>query len=155
MNWIEDRVAERESIARRNQLIKASAEKFFNSLWEEIEQWLVEARDKGGFLIHTNGTPYERMIFASISPPPSQPSRNPKTLTVKLTKDKSAIVASEFGVPPVKLLLDVCPNDLVCLKHNDKQVSMSEAAILVLDPFLFPRALAPELRTDCELSGNY
>lgn len=138
MNWIDDRVAERESITRRNQLIKASAEKVFNTLWEEIEKWLAEARNKGGFLIHTNGTLYERMIFASISPPPSEPSRNPKRLTVKLTKDKSAIVAIEFGVSPVKLLLDVRPNDVVCLKHNDKQVSMSEAAILVLDPFLFP-----------------
>lgn len=110
MNWIDDRVAERESITRRNQLIKASAEKVFNTVWEEIEKWLVDARNKGGFLIHTNGTPYERMIFASISPPPSEPSRNPKRLAVKLTKDKSAIVAIEFGVSPVKLLLDVCPN---------------------------------------------
>ena len=135
MNWIDERILERDNNTRRDQLIRGSAEKIFNSLWGEVETWIADANNKG-FALQTNGDPYERVVLMPVIPKPAQSHAMPRKLTIKVEKDKSAIIGTVAG-EIIKLDLDVCTNDVVCLKHEGRQVSMDEASRLLLEPLLF------------------
>lgn len=134
MNWIDERIAERDNNARRDQLIRGSAEKIFNNLWQEVEMWIAEANNKG-FALMTNGDPYERIVLQPVIPKAGQSRSNPRKLTIKIV-DKKAIVATAEGMD-IRLDLDLCANDVVCLKREGVQVSMDEAGRMLLEPFLF------------------
>ena len=148
MTWIDDRLAERAMRDKRTELILSNAEEIFNNLWKEIKRSVDEAKSKQ-LPVSANGSPYERVILI---PDPIQPpraafgeevSRSPvsKRLRVKLEKDASEITVDG---PPHKIAIDVCDDNVVCLKINGKPTSLPDAARAILDPFLFPELNEPE-----------
>ena len=40
MNWIDDRLKQRQTMFARSVLIERSAEQIFNDLWDEISKWI-------------------------------------------------------------------------------------------------------------------
>jgi|NGEPerStandDraft_6_1074524.scaffolds.fasta_scaffold177056_2 hypothetical protein len=136
MSWIDDRIKQRDEAFRRSVLIEAAAEKIFNHLWEAITP-LVEEAAKKEILVFTNGTPYERVIGLSVVPRHLQGSVEPKLLTLKLEKEKHAIMVLGMR-QPIQLELDLAGGDVVYLKYDGKQVTIGEVATSILDAFLFP-----------------
>jgi hypothetical protein len=63
-----------------------------------------------------------------------------------LKKASHRILVSGIDPAP-NLSLDLCADNVVCLKLSGKQVTYDEAAQAVLDPFLFPPS-SEEAETD-------
>ena len=114
MNWIDDRLKQRQTMFARSVLIERSAEQIFNDLWDEISKWIEDAKKKN-VDVCTNGTPYERIVTLRGEPPyPGQEGAKPKTITLGLARDKAAI--SVKGIHNgINLVLDVCDDNVVCL----------------------------------------
>ena len=141
MNWIDDRIKQRENEQHRLHLISASAEQIFNDLWSAITPWVEDAKTKD-IPLFTNGTPYERVISLSVPPLRGQSSANPKQLTIKLIKESAGAEIRVHGVAGtggfLRLKLDVCDDGVVCLEQDGKPIAISDIAIRILDRFLFP-----------------
>ena len=139
MNWIDDRIKQRQVEASRSAVIDSSAEQIFNDLWDEINRWVAEAKQKN-LPVFTNGTPYERIVSLSVPPPSGRSQSNPRQLTIRLAREKKAIVVGGIsaGGQSVQLTLDVCDDGVICIKHYGERVSVSEIAMQILDHFLFP-----------------
>lgn len=110
----------------------------YESLWSELKQHIESAKTKGFPRLHTNGTDLARVVTL----PTDDPLDNmPNTLTLALSKATHEIQAiGSFGYEYIKLQIDVCGDGFVCLKLQGKQLSLKEAAIRILWPFLYPDA---------------
>ena len=135
MSWIDDRLEQSQKLMERNRAVADSAEGLFNDLWKEISALTKEAHDKG-LGIGTNGSEYERVVWASVIPRLGQ-STDRRELRIDLHKDREKISVSGSSVP-LGLSIDVCDDGVVCLKHNGKRILIQDAARLILDPFFFP-----------------
>lgn len=123
---------ELEKLRAHNDLILQHAERIYRLLWQEMNRWIEEAQERG-IKVETNGSPLERSVVL-----PSQLASDlPRILTISLKKELHVISVSGLQ-HPLELQLDVCPDNVVCLKHNGVEVNIDKAAILILDPFLFP-----------------
>ncbi len=143
MNWIDDRLKQRESVFRRSALIEQAAGTILNNLWDAITPWVDEAK-KRNMPVFTNGTPYERVVILSTPVLPGQSRSDPKRLTLSLAKDRSGIVVDGIGWEAVKLTFDVSDDGVVCIKQNGEEVSVSDLAISLLDQFFFPEFVSKD-----------
>jgi hypothetical protein len=133
MTWIDTRMADLEAWRKRNSTIRAHAADIYEALWKEIVEHLDEAKQKG-FPLSTNGASRKRVVSLEKDNKPGQHWE----LDVILVDPKDRIRAKGDRVD-LFLDLDICPDGVVCLKLDGKQISLEEAAIRILDPFLFPQ----------------
>lgn len=145
MSWIDDRLSEQKKREEDSALIREHAESIYNDLWNEITGWLKEAKEKG-IPVGTNGAPHRRIVWRS-----RETGGNRIELKINLEKEKGEISISGGGIS--KLLLSVCDDGVVCLKHDGAQISIHDAAIAILDRFLFPD-LPSTSRTPTNPRGN-
>jgi hypothetical protein len=132
MTWIDKRLAEQEAEATRSALIDQSAERVYDDLWQAVMRCVMEANNKG-FTLATNGSPHQRIVTLTSK------DRTTKKRQLQLTLHRDIRLIKIRGVESLsELSLDLCPDRVVCLKLNGKQVTYDEAAEAILDPFLFP-----------------
>ena len=132
MSWINDRIEQRKKLIERNNAIANNGESLFGELWGSIKACVAEGKAIG-LAIETNGTSLERIVATCT--PPDMHKR--KELRIKLDKYGEKVTISEPD-RQIEFLIDVCDDGVICLKLDGKQVSIHEAARLILDPFLFP-----------------
>lgn len=126
MSWLDDRLSEQEAFRARHDAIVESASKIYDALWEQISAFVQEAKGKG-VKVATNGAAYDRVIQTF----------QRSDIHVRLAEDKLHIAV--LGMEPkLRFDLDVRPDGVVCLVFEDNQLSITEAAIKILDAFLFP-----------------
>lgn len=136
MSWIGDRLEEQKQVRQRADLIAPSLGTLFHELWEEIKVSVNDAKARG-IEVSTNGTTWERKVILSRAPLPGQSSREPDTLTIRVLKEKFVIAISGPQVN-IEFQVDVCEDGVICLKQGKEQVSIPDATVRILDPFLFP-----------------
>jgi hypothetical protein len=136
MTWIDDRLAQRKMLEECNELIASSAEEIYDGLWEEIARFVDEAKKKG-LPVFTNGKPHERVVGLVMVPGPNESFAMSKELRIKLLKGERCIKAHGPKVD-IRLSLDVCRDNVVCLKYGENEIRTDAAAKLILDKFLFP-----------------
>ncbi len=132
MSWIEDRLRKRADLVERVGLIRQHAIPIYDALWRQIVQFIEEAKEKG-FDLHTNGALQKRIVRLALAP------KGSVEFTLSLDESKRHISASGDRVD-LTFELDVFPNDIVSLKLFSRENSIEEAAISILDPFLFPES---------------
>ena len=132
MTWIERRMADLEEFRKRKSAIRERAVDIYEALWKEITGHVEEAERKG-FAISTNGALRKRSVLLEKKNKPGQFFE----LEIILVDAKDRIRATGDRVD-FFLDLDLCPDGVVCLKLTGNQISVEDAAIRVLDPFLFP-----------------
>jgi len=135
MGWIDDRIAETKARETRDMEIARYAATVFDNLWEEIKRVLAEASSKG-IPTNTNGSPEDREVWLSMPIPPGRDSSSRREFHLKLDRRDPGISAT--GAVSIRLSFDLCEDGVVCLKYADNPISISEAAKLILDRFLFP-----------------
>jgi hypothetical protein len=135
MSWIDKRIQQRQKLMERNKAVADGAEGLFDDLWKEIAALTKEANDKG-LPVGTDGSAYERVVWAAVIPRLGQPTDR-RELRINLHKDREEISVSGSSVP-LGLSIDVCDDGVICLKHNGRRILIQGAARLILDPFLFP-----------------
>ena len=140
MTWIDDRIAERENEKSRKSLILEQAEKIFTALWSDLRSFVDEANKKG-FSLSMNGSTFEREITRAVIPVPAGQRYSPEILQVRLSREQGIVSAQGPGVN-IEFVLAVCSDGVVCLKRGGKEVLSRDAAIAILDPFLFPSIAA-------------
>jgi len=136
MTWIERRTADLESQKSRNAVIRDHALKVYDALWNEISEHGSEAKEKG-FPVSTEGTSRKRVITLKKQTLSGQQWK----LQVNLVDAKDRIRATGTHIHPIDLSieLDLCPDGPVCLKLAGQPITIEDAAISILDPFLFPQ----------------
>jgi hypothetical protein len=131
MSWIEDRLKERKTESDRIAKIAPYTEIMYGNLWNEVIRCVTEAQS-AGFRLFTNETTFERILRLT-----KLPSGNLKELIITLNRQQRTILVVapsrrvEFG-------MDLCPDGVVCLQHDGKEIMIPDAAKLILDPFFFP-----------------
>jgi hypothetical protein len=140
MSWLDDRIQQDREREESVRSISNDAPNLYVSLWSAIVEVVEEAKSKQ-IPISTNGTEIDRIVSLSVKPRPDESHRSPKQIHLKLAKDNLSINVS--GDISVIFSIDVCPDMIVCLKENGKQVSLRDAAKRVLDQFLFPHLYSP------------
>jgi hypothetical protein len=140
MTWIDRRMADLESWKKRNATIRDHALEVYEGLWDEIVEHVNEAKEKG-FRVSTNGAPRKRVISLE----KQNKSGQHFELQVMLidTKDRIRVTGEHLYRIELSLDLDICPDGVVCLKLAGKRISIEDAAISILDPFLFPQLQGP------------
>lgn len=133
MSWIDERLSEKSALEARSTRIFSEAPRIHGELWKEIMAQVEEARGKGfGKILMMK--PDE--ILLPVDPPPGRGSASPRTLSLNLKADHSAIVAKISGTElPFPLEVE---GDKVVMKHEGKTLSVQNAAVVTLDRFLFP-----------------
>jgi hypothetical protein len=134
MTWIDDRLSERKAEEVRRSRIFSEAPRLHGELWREIIIQIDEARKKGfgKILIPSPGSE----ILLPVEPAPGSHSASPRKLSLELKKDHSAIVA-KIGDGDLTLPVEA-DSDRVVLKYEGNTLTVSNAATVVLDQFLFP-----------------
>lgn len=136
VTWIDRRIADLEAWRTRNTAVRESALEIYEALWTEIVGHVQDAQARG-IDASTNGAPRKRVVRL----PKENKSGQYFELQVILADSKDRIRATGARLKPVDLTfhLDICPDGVVCLKLNEERVSIEDAAIAILDPFLFPQ----------------
>ena len=137
MSWLDDRKAETVELERRKSLILAEAEGIYESLWKQINEFINEAKGKG-FSVDTNGSPLKRVVSLLVNPQTDQRWSQAETLHVELAQDRRSITATGRG-GHLHMDIDIRDDNVVFLKIDGKAVAMRDAAIKILDRFLFPQ----------------
>jgi hypothetical protein len=132
MTWIDTRIAELEKRKKRDNLAFQGAENIFRDLWSEIVRSVEEANTKG-FVLRTNDSSFFDREISSL---PGRSSSTSAVLHIKLAREKGVISADGPGVS-IQFMLDTRSDDVVCLKHDGREILIKDAAIAILDPFLF------------------
>ena len=133
MTWIESRMADLEALRQRNAIIREHAAAIYDALWGTIVEHLDEAKNKG-FAVSTNGALQKRTVKLA----KQNLSGDKFQFDLRLVDSKTQISAQGDRVK-FMFDLDVCPDGVVCLKHERQVISVEDAAVRVLDPFLFPQ----------------
>jgi hypothetical protein len=103
--------------------IRHEAERVFTALWEEVMREIKHAGELQWNLT-TNGQPLERMVKFG--------ERH-----VFIALDQDSQVIKVHGAHSLELKMAVCDDGVVCLKHDGKQVLLSDATRLILEPLIF------------------
>lgn len=137
MSFIDDGIEQRKTISERKYLIDLHASKIYEELWSKITGYINEANQKG-FYLYTNGSLHDRTV--GLRTPPVGRALSKEERVFKLTLSGEQISAKESTNKGVSctLRLDVCPDGIVCLKMSESQVSVDDAAIMILKKFIFP-----------------
>jgi hypothetical protein len=135
MNWIERRLADLEAHQQRNAAIRERAVEIYEALWREIVGHVGDAQAKG-IAVSTNGAPRKRVVKLG----KQNLSGGYWEAEVSLPDSKDRIRAKGDRVDLI-FMLDVCPDGVVCLRCSTgaESISIEDAAIAILDPFLFPQ----------------
>lgn len=134
MTWIDTRLAALEALKERNAIVRSHAEAIYEAPWGRIVEHLDEAKEKNS-PVSTNGALHKRLIVLR----KQNKSGNSFELELVLLTAKDRITASSSREGGLVLDLDIYPDGVVCMKIGGRTVSIHEAAILILDPFLFPQ----------------
>ena len=137
MSWMDARMAQQREIAARKRLISEHAAATFEALWEKLKEQIAEAKSRD-FPIFTNGSPQIRTVGIPVSPAAGETSRSADSFTLSLDKAEGCILASGDRGVDFRFHLDVCPDNVVCLKWQGAPISIDDAAVKLLDRFLFP-----------------
>ncbi|MGZ6311454.1 MAG: hypothetical protein ACXWOH_12535 [Bdellovibrionota bacterium] len=131
MSWIDDDLAKVKRVHERRTAILQHSRKLYDDLWEELTARLSEAREKG-IGSDTNGSPSERVIIIKAG--------EWKEIHFALSQSLSSIAIS--GDKSQAFEIDTDKDNVVCLTHNGKVVSIPDAARLILEPLIFPELAA-------------
>jgi len=132
VSWIDERIEEKRRLEERKQIVLVKAGSLFAALWNEIARCVTEAAQKGipaaisvAAGNHVVYVPSKGGAFAR------------KEITLSLPKDRTSIAIA--GSPVRKLDIDRSEGDGdgVGLKRDGKQISIPDAAVLLLDPLIF------------------
>jgi hypothetical protein len=138
MNWLDDCSRERNRLDVHSKEIAMRGHEVFESLWRDVTRWIEEAKTKG-HLLSTNGTPESRTVKLEFKPLNAHAMLLPKVLKLNVAEDRSLISAVFPDTEgDIKLLLDICDDGVICMKHEGKRIYPSDAAILILRRFIFP-----------------
>ena len=140
MSWIDDDLDKLKKLRLRNNTVKNGAEGIFNDLWDGIVDLTKEATTKGLF-VKTNGSPYERVVWAS--PCPNFQDKGELKITLHREREEISACGPDESIV---LSIDMCDDGVVCLKYKGKRVRIEEASRLILEPFLFPE-LQPQSKS--------
>jgi hypothetical protein len=136
MSWIDDRLADRNALRARETLIKEHAISIYEALWNKLVEHIEDAKTKS-FDLFTNGALQNRKVILWKKELSGEYAKTSEELTFRL--DGKVIFARSANGLDLSFYLDVCPDGVVCLKTTgDKQISIEEASIAILDLFLFP-----------------
>lgn len=133
MSWVDDRLKRQERTEAERAFISVHAATLYDELWEEVSNRVDDAR-KGGMLVSTNGSAYQRAVL--LGAPANRAYREPEQLVIALARDTWEIVA-EAETVHIKIPLGVCTDGVVCLKHEGRRLTIHDAAKMILEPFLF------------------
>lgn len=134
MTWIEKRVADLKNLEERRASIREHATTVYESLWSELLKHVDDA-NQHGLDVTTNGSARRKIIKLK----KQNLSGMWWELEFKLSDAKDRITVRGDRCGDVQFLFDLRPDNVVCLKVNGKEISIEEAAIAILDPFLFPQ----------------
>jgi hypothetical protein len=137
MEWLEEADTQAKAIRDRLRQIVEHEGEIYEALWSELKTHIDAARAKSFPQLFTNGQPLARVIALSQPPTPPSQTGSPKQVKIVLKRDKHLIVATGGGVN-VTLEVSVCDDGVVCLTLEDAPVSLKDAAIAILRPFLYP-----------------
>jgi hypothetical protein len=141
VSWIDDDIKARGEIEARAQLINTHAEGVYNDLWKEILERVTEAKNKG-IQLYTNGTPFSRIVGLGDFRPPKEDSR--RELVIGFRKDYPSGISVSNRAGTYALSVDVCDDNVVCLKLSGKPITMHDAGIYILRSFIFPDVVSKE-----------
>jgi hypothetical protein len=134
-SWLDEQIAARDDLKRRESLKDSHAPKLYSALWDELMKIVAEAKEKG-FVLNSHGSETARGIDVGYA------NVNPRKMSFSLSQDKRTIEASG-GAVSVRLTVSICDDGVVCLKHNGEAVSIEEAARRIMKPVLFPELQRP------------
>ena len=142
MSWLDERIAEANTLAMRSALIEEHATAVYESLWSEIKAKIEEAKTKGFSGLMTNGRPTARkIILPDVVPALGRTLSAPREIMVELRKSEQSVVTT--GAKQLSFVLDVCEDGVVCLKFGENSVTVERAAELIITPLLFPELQKP------------
>ena len=136
MDWINERIEERKALIEQKNQIAEAVQPLFGSLCGEIKKHVAAYCDAVGIpqAILFGGT-YEEILLTIPKPGMvASPGEYLRRITLKVVKGKQPTISAGS----IALNISICDDGSVCLSHNDDALSLKEAAVLVLDPFLFP-----------------
>lgn len=134
MSWVDDRSDEESKAKEDRAKIALYGEKLYEELWKEITNRVEDARNHN-LPYSTNGSAYERTI--SRNTPGNRPFKELGRMTVSLDREEWKILV-ESDERSLSIDMALCKDEVVCLKHEGRALSVPEAARLVLEPFIFP-----------------
>lgn len=137
MNWIQSRQEELKTQQARNDEIFAHGPKVYDELWGHVKQNTEDAA-RYSIVVTINGSSYDRVVRIH-RPPPGQTSPPYSELHIRLASDRRSITASGPSFyDEIELKLDLCNSGYVCPTFEGNELSVSDAAVKVLDPLFFP-----------------
>jgi hypothetical protein len=140
VTWLDDRLEQRKTLQEREFDISTHADRVYTYLWAEIKKCADEAAQKG-INITTNGAHPEHVLFYSDGPiglsrhPSFRQDIPSRQLKITLAPDKHTIATSGSSVS-LRFVLDVRDGG-VCLTLDNKQILYSDAAVAIIDAFVF------------------
>ena len=134
MSWVDGHFKDHERAEKESAKVRLRAEQLYDELWKEITDRVMDARN-GGMLVSTNGSSYERVVLLG-GAVMLRPFSEAKQLTITLEDRRKIVVTWEDGT--IEIPLRVRPDGVVCLTHQARELTIPEAAKLILEPFLFP-----------------
>jgi hypothetical protein len=132
VSWIDERLEEKRLWEERKQIAFVKAGSLFEALWDEIARCATEAAQKG-IPAATSMAAGNHVVY--LSSPPTKAGVARKEITLTLAKDRTSIAIAGSAVKKLEIALS--HGDSVCLKHDGNEITVSDAAILLLDPLFF------------------
>jgi hypothetical protein len=136
MGWVHDKEKRWSDRNERDAALLAGANNVFARLWSELKEHASEAKEIDRFKsLEWNCIPEARVIKLTVPGQVAMP--HVKAVGVSLSGDRRKIVASGEGVE-LTIDINICDDSQPCLKIDGRKVDYEEAAIRILDPFLYP-----------------
>jgi len=145
MSWYEE--ASQESADRRSRLeaIYREAEKIYNAIWDDIVREINQLTSRRQQSLQVNGSAFQRTIKQPISPRYDRADSEFRfrEMSFVLTADRKGVIATAArfeDYPPAQIEFDLeqSKDGIVRPMHKGTPVEHGEAAIMVLQHFLFP-----------------
>lgn len=130
MGWLDERMAQSKALRECEKNIWDNAPGLFNAIWDSIVA-LVEDAKKRGFVLVTNGGPYDRVV--RLPQTPGEPLE--LRITLSSSRTKITVLAPNMSMD---LPIDLCADGVACVKLDGLEASLEDVAIRALDPLLFP-----------------
>jgi hypothetical protein len=135
MDWIKQGLDDWRKASSDLRTVTESADDIFNQLWGDIKV-IVDAAGRLGIALLTNGSPRSRVVMMVANSSLGNPLLEDRTLAISLAENRRSITAkSDAG--ETRLEIAVCPDGVVCLKHQSHQITSLAAAKDIMQDFLF------------------
>lgn len=133
MGWMEERIAERARLSNESYQIGLAYDGIWKSLWEElIKQIEIYKTTYGPNSVLTTGGYDQRTIVVTEEVIGGVPHGAKKKTVYSQDPNRKAINADGL-----RFELKVCKDGVVCLVRKEKELTLEQAAMLILDPLLF------------------